>query len=525
MKILFVAAEVAPFSSIGGLSQVMYYLPLALAKLGHDVRVFTAKYGVIDGSGGNQQPKKKWKLEMVSQGLAVPVGDNGTNTPNEHNGTFLVSNVKMSRAGASDPIVYFLENREYYELRANVYEYADDHMRFALLSKGCLEWLLQARGAEHVADGKTEEGNFATSGHSWWPDLIHINDWHTGYLADMARKDPRYRETFKDTPIVYTIHNFRHQGNGSYDFRFGPKEDRDMGESPLPSLFDPTLLKINALVRGVVNADVVNTVSKTHAEEILTPEYGEGIEDILLKYRKKLTGILNGVDTRAFNPTRDRYIARRFSLKTLSDRTANKIALQKEFSLPLSTLTPLLAISGRMDKQKGIDLVMEALPQLLSHEEFQLVVLGGGDEQYRNFFLGLARQYPGRVGVHLQPDFKLPRKIFAGADMLLLPSKFEPGGIVAMEAMRYGCVPVVRRTGGLNDIIIDFDPDTSIGDGFSFASFDMLGLYGAVIRALTNYRDARQWKKIITNCLRQDFSWDHAAREYEDLYERVARKQ
>lgn len=537
MKILFVAAEVAPFSSIGGLSQVMSFLPRALTKLGHDVRVFTAKYGVIDGSGGNQPPKKKWKMDMVAEGLAVPVGgvgqpkqaDNGDSTSDK-----LICNIKMGRASVDDSIVYFLENREYYELRANVYQYADDHVRFALLSKGCLEWLLQARSAWHEARGKDDmnanlasslEPRAASGGHPWWPDLIHINDWHTGYLADMARRDPRYKEIFRNTPIVYTVHNFRHQGSSAHDFRFEPRQERDTGDTPLPDLFHPALLKINALVRGVVNADVVNTVSKTHALEILTPEYGEGIDDILVKYKEKLTGILNGIDTTLFNPLTDKHIKRRFGVRTLANRDENKLALQKEFGLPVSATTPLLAISGRMERQKGIDLLMETLPRLLTHHEFQFIAVGGGDEQYRTFLDALSQKYPGRVGVYLQPDFTLPRKVFAGADLLFLPSKFEPGGIVAMEAMRYGCVPLVRRTGGLNDIVTDFDPQTKVGNGFSFKEYDPWALYGVVTQALQLHKDRACWVRLMKNCMQSDFSWVHAAKEYEQMYRNITNKE
>lgn len=498
-------------------------------KLGHDVRIFTAKYGVIDGSGGNQPPKKKWRMDMVAEGLAVPVGgvgqpkqvEDGDSTSDK-----LICNIKMGRASMDDSIVYFLENREYYELRANVYQYADDHVRFALLSKGCLEWLLQ-EGLKAKGQGSKEENPLSPQPSAlvpWLPDLIHINDWHTGYLADMARRDPRYKEIFKNTPIVYTVHNFRHQGSSAHDFRFGPKEERDTGDAPLPDLFNPALLKINALVRGVVNADVVNTVSKTHALEILTPEYGEGIDDILGKNKEKLTGILNGIDTTLFNPLTDKHIKKRFGVRTLTNRDENKLALQKEFGLPVSAMIPLLAISGRMERQKGIDLLMEVLPRLLMHYQFQFIAVGGGDEQYRTFLDTLSQTYPGRVGVYLQPDFTLPRKVFAGADLLLLPSKFEPGGIVAMEAMRYGCVPLVRRTGGLNDIVTDFDPVTKTGNGFSFKEYDSWALFGCVAQALQLYKDRACWTRLAKNCMQSDFSWVHAAKEYEELYRKTSKK-
>ena len=522
MNILFLSAEVAPFSTVGGLSQVSYFLPRALLKLGHDIRIFSAKYGVIDGSGGALPVKKKWPMRLEVEGLKVPTG---LAPGNPH--AYLQCNVKSSQASRRDPLVYFLENREYYELRANVYQYADDHIRFALLSKGCLEWLLAQRAKIPNTEYRipNNKSNVPHSEFSiqnsvlspWFPDLIHLNDWHTAAVAEFIKTDPRY-SPLKNTPVLLTVHNFSHQGNPAFDHRFAPKELRDRGEEPLPGLLDPKLIEKNILVRGIKYADSVNTVSPTHAEEVLTPEYGEGIEDVLIKYQDKLTGILNGLDTKEFNPLTDPNIKSHYSVRSINRRAENKIALEREFKLSKNPNLPLLVISGRMDRQKGLDLAVESLPKLLANFEFQLVVLGGGDQNFRQFFQNLSADYPGRVAVHLRPSFSLPRKIFAGADILLMPSKFEPGGIVALEALRYGCVPLVRRTGGLNDIVEDFDPATKTGNGFSFTAYDPWAFYGTVVSALTTYRDPDCWRRLVQNCLRCDFSWDHSAREYEELY-------
>lgn len=535
MNILFVAAEVAPFSSVGGLSQVMHFLPKALLKMGHDVRIWSAKYGVIDGSGGSMPVKKKWPMKLEMEGLIVPTG-----LPPGNPRAFLRCNVKSSQASRRDPLVYFLENREYYELRAHVYQYADDHIRFALLSKGCLEWLLHQRSTtgstgttsitsenqENFSSARGTRGTFGTRDTSdvWFPDLIHCNDWHTSHIAEYLKTDLRYRKILGHIPILLTVHNFGHQGNGAFDFRFQAPEKRDRGDDPLPHFFSPSLIEKNILVRGIKYADAVNTVSKTYADEALTPEYGDGIDDVLVQYKEKLTGILNGLDTTEFNPMTDPLIASHFSPRSLNRRAENKAALQREFKLPRRPELPLLAVAGRMDRQKGIDLMMKAVPHLLGDQEFQLVVLGGGDEILRSFFQKLAADYPDRVSVYLQPNFTLPRKIFSGADLLLMPSKFEPGGIVAMEALRYGCVPLVRRTGGLNDIVTDFQPTAGIGNGFSFQSYDPWSFYGAVVTALTTYRDRERWRHLVMNCLREDFSWDHAAKEYEALYQSLLKE-
>lgn len=542
MKILFVAAEVAPFSSIGGLSQVMYFLPRALMKLGHDVRIFTAKYGTskfAENGDGKKRVKGQWlpRLTMEMEGLKVPVGEK------LEEGKDFVCNVKTSRAALNgkrptckDPLTYFLENQEYYEMRANVYQYADDHLRFALLCKGCLEWLLQTSttgitGTKSTTskEGKESEahdthGTSDTSGTSWFPDLIHCNDWHTGYLIELAKRHPRYKELFAKVPVVYTVHNFRHQGNGANEFRYIPADQRDVGKDPLPDLLSPNLIKANALLRGIINADMVNTVSESHAQEVLTPEYGEGLDDLLKNYKDKLTGILNGIDTKEFNPSTDPNVKFHYSWQSIQRRAENKLVLQKEFSLPKNASIPLFAFLGRMDTQKGIDLIVETLPRLLSHYNFQFVVLGGGSENYRQFFQKLATDHPDRVSAHLMPDFTLPRKMFAGADVMLIPSKFEPGGIVALEAMRYGAVPLVRCTGGLGDVVSDFDPSEGTGNGFSFQKFDQWAFYGAMVEAITSYRDRLTWRRLVQNCMRADYSWDAVAREYDSLFKKTMRK-
>jgi starch synthase len=494
MNILFLAAEVAPFVSVGGLSQVMYFLPKELRKLGHDVRVFTPKYGAMEETTieGN------WKLHTEFPKLHVPIDDSPEKS--------LICNVKTYRDKSNRLQAYFLENREYYELRANVYGYRDDHIRFALLSKACAEWLLQTEHDLTV----------------WKPDLIHAHDWHTGYFMDYARRHPRYTERFAKLPITFTVHNFSLQGN--YDFRYSRKEDFDHGLTPPAALLDPELQKQNPLKRGILNADAVNTVSPTHAVEVLTPEYAEGLDDVLQETRGKITGILNGLDVDKFNPHTDTTIKKPFSAHSfVHARQDNKKELQKLFGLTPEVNRPLLSLSGRMVKQKGLDLLLEALPHLLTERpDVQIVFLGSGEERYRLELTVLQKSFPDQVGLHLRPDFRLPKKIFAGADMTLIPSLFEPGGIVALEAMRYGCVPIVRRTGGLNDIVRDYNPTTKEGNGFSFKNKDAWSLFGTIMQALTIYAYPKHWKLLVRNCLASDFSWSHAAEEYDAWYKRIS---
>lgn len=536
MKILFVAAEVAPYVTVGGLSQVMYFLPRALVKEGHDTRIFTARHGATAKTSSDGKP---WRFVPETIDLRVRIDhENGQTQGGEERAALdtqaakstleyggaaasdsgspefsgeIACSVSTVQPGKDDAQTYFLENKEYFELRANVFGYADDHIRFALLSKGCLEWLL-----------RQHERRAAGDKNAWWPDAIHCHDWHTSYLIELARRDKRFRKILADLPMLLTVHNFKYQGNA--DFKFMSEADRDSGLTPLAPLTSKTLQRQNALKRGLLFADAVTTVSPTHAVEVLTPEYAEGLEDVLQRVRGKLSGILNGIDVNEFHPASDPIIHRRFHrLWYASARAENKRHLQKTFSLPAEADMTLLAYVGRLTSQKGWDLLLQALPPLLEErEDVQFVVVGTGDEKYRTELAALQAKYPERVGLHLQADFRLPRKIFSGADVVLIPSVFEPGGIVALEALRYGAVPIVRRTGGLNDSVEDFDQVSRKGNGFSFTHKNPWALYGAIVEAMTIHRQPSLWDKVVSNALASDFSWAHAAAEYEEWYERSA---
>lgn len=492
---MFVSAEVGPFVSVGGLSQVCYFLPRAIAKLGNEVAIFTPKFGAMDppsskDSGGASKTHSRWKLKDEYMGLKVEEK--------------IICNVKSYQKNKTSVKTYFLENREYYELRANVFGYSDDHVRFMLLCKGCLEWLLIQK----------ENGG-------WWPDVIHLNDWHTSYFAELARQDVRYSEIMKKVTIGLTVHNFTFQGN--FDFKYCLPTDRDSGVKPLEQLFSEKLIKQNALLRGIKYSDAVTTVSPTHAREVMTLEYSEGLGEILLKERAKIAGILNGLDTVEFDPLRDPLVEAHFDRKNyVVARAKNKKLLQTEFGLPADPNAFLMAYSGRLTSQKGLTILLEAAKHILNENpNYQLIVLGGGDDSYRKILTDLAKEFPKQVGLHLLPNFKLPRKIFAGTDVLLIPSLYEPGGIVALESLRYGAVPIVRRTGGLNDIIEDFDQTTLQGNGFSFTTKDAWSLYGAIVAAATVYRNQKLWKVLVDNCLKANFSWDEVAKLYVEWYRRT----
>lgn len=490
LKILFVAAEVAPFSSVGGLSQVMYFLSRALIKLGHDVRIFTPKFGLID--------EKKYPMDMVYSQLRVPTGYDENESKHLKE---LICNVKEWTGGKlKDPRVYFLENREYYEQRANVYQYQDDHIRFALLSRGALEWLLKSK---------------------WVPDVINASDWHTGYLVNYLRTVYSKEKKLKRIGLVFSIHNLPYQG--LFEYKYASELDFDDGRSLLANFFDPRLMKQNSLKRGVLYADVVNTVSEKYAQEIMKPEFGEGLDALFKEVRTKLFGILNGLDYDEFNPKTDKIIYRNFSVNSLALRKENKLDLQRQFNLPESLDIPILSIEGRLTGQKGMEILEGVIKHLLIEYNIQFIAMGEPDARSRHFLKQLEKDFPDKVGIHLRANFTLPRKIFAGSDIFLMPSAYEPGGITCIEALRYGCVPVVRATGGLADIVKNYDPAKNEGIGFSFDNYDQWAFLGAVIRALEYYKNPKIWEGIIRRGMKSDFSWEHSAVRYIDLYARAIR--
>ncbi len=486
LKVLFVSAEVAPFSRQGGLSQVSYFLPHALLRQGVDVRIFTPKYGT--------QIDQNFDLAMLMEGMEVPTGETDPKRGPEK----LICNVKVTTLNNGDPLrVYFVENMEYYELRNNVYGYSDDHIRFGLLSRAALEFI--------------KRGEFV-------PDVVHCNDWHTGYLVNMLAAERDTNPRLARIAALMSVHN-TYQGN--FDYNRASEMDFDDGKSELAPFFGERFVRQNALKRGVMHADRINTVSEKYARELLDEKYGGGLHKLFRELRGKTSGILNGLDYTDFDPATDTLIKQNFSLEDLDARAANKLALQREFDLNLDPSVPIFAIEGRIDQQKGMDLIRETMEFVLDEFNVQLVVCGPCDGRYLGFFEGLEHQYGGRVGTHLMADFMMPRKIFAGADMILMPSYYEPGGIVAIEAMRYGCVPIVRAVGGLADIVEDYNSASESGTGFAFKNFADKSFLVAMVRALMTYQRKESWLGIVRRAMEQDFSWDHVARQYVDLYGRT----
>jgi starch synthase len=486
LKILFVGPEASPFAKVGGLGSVMYSLPKALTHLGHDARVMIPRYISIDD--------EKYSLEKMIEHLEVPTG-------NSQGPSHLVCNVKKyTPKTADDPVTtYFLENQEYYELRNNVYGYGDDPIRWALLCRGVLEFL--------KVDTR------------WTPDIIVAADWPTGFLPNFAKT------IYKDDPVIskittiFAIHNLYHQG--MFDHKFVNEMDYDDGHSPIPAFEEDRLMKVNAMRRGIMYADAVTTVSPTYAKEILTKDYGEMLDELLKERRGVLTGILNGIDYEYWNPKTDPYIVHHYNATALEARLKNKQTLQERFNLPVNKNTFVIGIVSRLSKQKGFDLLQYITDAVLQELPMQLVVVGEGDGEFMTYFKELEEKYPLKVATHLKFDSALPHLVYAGADAILVPSKFEPSGLTQMEAMRMGAIPIVRKTGGLADSVEDYNPNKQSGTGFVFERFDSSSLMIALIRAFENFRDKKNWHGLQKRAMTQDFSWDRSGQEYINFFERA----
>ena len=427
LKILFVGSEVAPFIKIGGLGEVLYALPKALYELGHDVRTMIPKYSSID--------EEEFSMISVLDGLLVP--NQGTED--------IVCNVKKYK-NSGGPVNYFLENQEYYEKRGSVYGYDDDPARWALLSKGALEFIRHASN-------------------EWKPDIIVANDWQGGLIPNYMKSEYIKDPIISKIASVFIIHNIYYQG--MFDHRYVSELDYDDGQSQIPSITDPRLLKMNFMRRGIRYADVISTVSPSYAREITMPEYGELLDQILQERRSRLFGILNGINYDNYNPETNPYVEFKYNENKLDERIKNKKILQQKFNLPEQKDAFVVCIISRLSEQKGIDLVIETIEPLLENFDFQFIVLGTGESRFVSFFNKLDKKYKN-VATHLSFDNILPHIIYSGADTILIPSRFEPCGLTQMESMRYGVVPIVRKIGGLADSVKDHTSEKDPGTGFVF---------------------------------------------------------
>jgi starch synthase len=474
MHILFITPEVAPLSKTGGLGDVGGSLPPALAARGHSVAVVTPRYGFIDPAAH--------RLERF--GTSVHAGGDS-------------AGLWKTRLGGAD--VYLLEHERYYGSRRSPYsehghDFPDNAQRFAFLCRAALA-LPRALGLE--------------------PDIVHLHDWQTALAAWLLRHEHRDERWAERARTVYTIHNLAYQG-------VFPKEL--MPAIGLPwELFRYDAMEfydqLNFMKAGLVFADAITTVSPTYAREILNPEHGWGLDALLRHRAHDLTGILNGIDDEAWDPATDRHLPACYRADDLAGKRRCKNALQLELELPVRRDVPIVATVGRLVEQKGIDLMAAALHEIMNMD-LQLALLGSGRHEYEDLFERAARERPDRIAVRIGFDEGLAHRLEAGADVFLMPSRFEPCGLNQMYSLRYGTVPVVHRVGGLEDTVEDFDGYRH-GTGFTFRDYHPAAMVTALRRALEVYRDERAWRGLMTRGMAQDNSWRHSAAQYERLFEAV----
>jgi starch synthase len=473
MRILFVASEGLPYVKTGGLADVIEALPKALVKLGHEVAVFLPRYRGVKSNS------------VVMPSMTIPQGLR-LRFPDITSGSILRG------------VRYFFLDDPYYFDRDSIYgdktgDYPDNAERYTEFSRAAIEL------AKHI----------------WPPDVIHCHDWQTAMVPVLMRSSYGDDPAVKDIPVFFTIHNMGYHG-------IFPREALERSGIPRV-LFNPAALEffgnVNFLKGGLVYADYLTTVSPKYAEEIQTPEYGFGLEGVVRSRADRLTGILNGVDYSVWSPDRDPLIPMKYSSKNLAGKRVCKEALLDEYQLHKDNLNrPVLGMVSRFADQKGFDLIAQIAVGILQ-EDILMAVLGTGDRKYEELFRALAADFPGRVGLKIGYDNKMAHLVEAGSDIFLMPSRYEPCGLNQIYSLRYGTVPVVRATGGLDDTIENFDLQLGTGTGFKFQEYSGTALLDAILQALHQYSDDGVWKRIQLNGMAKDFSWNKSAAEYARLYE------
>lgn len=475
MNVVFASAEAAPFVKTGGLGDVAGSLPAALQKAGANVIVMVPLYGTISD-------EYKSKMEHVTE-FYVSLG-----WRNEYCG--------LERLIHNGVTYLFVDNKRYFD-RDYPYGFFDDGERFAFFSKAITESL------QYLPDG-------------FKPDILHCNDWHTALAPVFLREFYQGMPLYENVSTIFSIHNIAFQG------QFSAKVLEDIcGLAHIPAAAYQLTCGHDAInfMQGALNySDAITTVSPTYAGEIQTPAYGEHLDGVLRRRREALQGIVNGIDTDHFNPETDPAIAQNFSVDDRSGKAVCKAKLQEELGLTVRDDQPLMTMVTRLTRQKGMDLVTYALDRILSNG-VQVAVLGTGDYEYENALRYFASKYPGQMSARIQFDPTLSQRMYAGSDMFLMPSLFEPCGLSQMIAMRYGTLPVVRETGGLKDTVIPYNYETGEGTGFSFANFNGEEMGDAVFRGARLFWDNHDaWNNVVTQAMNQDFSWTRSASKYMDLY-------
>lgn len=482
LNILIAASEVVPFAKTGGLADVTGALPKALRALGHDVRVVMPRYYIID--------KQKYGLKPVDGSMGVPLGSIGEVWAGVYEGVL----------PGSDVPIYFIEHEAFFG-REGLYDeqgtgYKDNDNRFIFFSKAVMQLAKKLR---------------------FHPDVIHANDWHTAAIPLLLNTVYAFDPDFENTGCLLSIHNLQHQGK----FYKGAMDVLDVGWEHFNENEIEEYDGINLLKGGIVHADVISTVSQKYAQEIRTSEFGWGLEGLIDANGYKLFGILNGVDYEEWSPAIDPFIAKTYDMDAMSGKALCKAALQRMFNLPQRSDVPVIGLVGRLVEQKGITLLSAAIWNLLKLD-VQIVILGAGENWAESFFSHIAGKYPEKFGCYIGYRNDLAHQIEAGSDLFLMPSLFEPCGLNQIYSLRYGTIPIVRATGGLDDTIENYNSESKSGTGFKFYDPTPEALAGTVRWAVdTWYNDKEGFDQLRRNAMQQRFDWEVAAKGYDTLYRRI----
>ncbi|MDF1515155.1 MAG: glycogen/starch synthase [Anaerolineae bacterium] len=472
LKILFLAAEAAPFAKVGGLADYAQELPQALSNLGMDIRVMIPRYQTTQDNA--------YIFSRVGSTISVPVG------PSEEKAHILVSTT-------GDYPVYQIWNDQYFANRQKVYGFNDDPQRFVFFSRAVISAL------KHI---------------DWTPDIIHANDWHTAPVIAWLKVYGSADKLYGKMASLFTIHNLAYQGVvGRLILSFGRM-------SKLPHLPVEPPGKVNWLAQGIALSDSVSTVSPSYAHEMIETDIGGPLTPLLRERQDHLFGILNGIDTNKWNPETDDNLWQNYSLDNVKMRRVNKAAMQRYLRLAVKDDTPLIGSVSRIDEIKGLDILLPAMEQVLAKEDVQFVFLGVGDESYTTKLQALQEQYPRNVRILIKFDDKTARQIYGSADIFVVPSRLESGSIGLMIAMRYGAVPIVHKTGGLADTVVDAHDEPGRGTGFCFEDYSIFGLQKCITDTFTAYKNKSYWRDIQKRAMERDMTWEASARAYIDLYQR-----
>jgi starch synthase len=481
LNICLSSSELSPLAKSGGLADVCSALCVYLDGRGHDIRVLIPFYSSIDTSGLDIVPVDGLQNLSLSTGFQ----------------TFDYA-IDSTTLPGSRLTVYLLRCDELYQ-RAQMYSGADEHLRFIFLSRAAIEM------CQHT--------DFA-------PDIFHCHDWHTALVPLYLKTLYAWDSLFSKTRSVLTIHNIGYQGV------FGADVLNDTGLPAYQEMFDRDDLlddRINFMKTGVRHADFLTTVSPNYAKEILLPEFGMGLDGLLREREGDLEGILNGVDYAEWNPETDPLIAQPYSADKMAGKKQNKKALIDEFQLSSKVGAPIIGMVTRLTWQKGLELIQQVMPELLGQREFSLVMLGNGEAEYEDYFHWLQKEFPGRVGFYCGFNNQLAHQVEAGSDLFLMPSRYEPCGLNQMYSLRYGTVPIVRETGGLADSVQQYDYASGSGTGVLFRDFDAGGFNWAVNFALDLFQNKKDWKRVVSNGMSKDYSWDQQGHLYEELFHRLVK--